>query len=52
MEELKDKKRRNGKLSLHPLRFEEAVKDFLKAKPETRVKDIATKIVTVKESEK
>ena len=33
MEELKDNKRRNGKLSLYPLKFKEAVEDLLKVKP-------------------
>jgi hypothetical protein len=35
MAELKDTKRKNGKLSLRPLRFEEAVKNLLKVKPVT-----------------
>jgi hypothetical protein len=34
MAESKENKRRNGKLSLRPLKFEEAVKAFLQTKPE------------------
>jgi len=33
MAELKENKQRNGKLSLYPLKFEEAVKGLLKVKP-------------------
>jgi len=33
MAELKDNKRKNGKLSLYPIKFHEAVKDLLKVKP-------------------
>ena len=33
MAELKDSKRKNGKLSLYPLKFNEAVKDLLNTKP-------------------
>jgi hypothetical protein len=36
MAELKDTKRKNGKLSLYPLRFKEAVKDLLEVKPEDK----------------
>jgi len=43
MAELKDSKRRNGKLSLQPLRFEEAVKAIVKVKPETKDKSVLTK---------
>jgi hypothetical protein len=33
MAELKQNKQRNGKLSLYPLKFEEAVKDILRVRP-------------------
>lgn len=36
MAELKDTKRKNGKLSLYPLKFEEAVKAIVKVKPENK----------------
>lgn len=36
MAELKENKQRNGKLSLYPLKFEEAVKGFLEVKPESK----------------
>jgi hypothetical protein len=38
MAELKDSKRKNGKLSLYPLKFESAVKEILKVKPEGNTK--------------
>jgi len=34
MAELKDTKRKNGKLSLYPLKFENAIKSILKTKPD------------------
>jgi|GEM_PF-5055892 len=36
MSELKENKRKNGRLSLYPLKFEEAVKDLLEVKPEDK----------------
>jgi len=38
MAEQNNNKRRNGKLSLYPLKFEEAVKDLLQIKPEVKIK--------------
>jgi len=37
MAELKENKRRNGQLSLYPLKFEEAVKAIVKVKPPKKV---------------
>jgi hypothetical protein len=46
MAEIKERKQRNGKLSLYPLKFEDAVKDLLKVKskennktPDKKVKE-------------
>ena len=43
MAELKQNKQKNGKLSLYPLKFEEAVKAILKVKPETKDKSVLAK---------
>ena len=37
-EQNNNNKRRNGKLSLYPLKFEEAVKGFLEVKPQVKIK--------------
>lgn len=52
MAESKETKRKNGKLSLYPLKFEEAVKYLLKIKAETKVKDIASETIKAKEGGK
>lgn len=52
MSELKENKRKNGRLSLYPLKFEGVVKDLLRIKPEARAKNVTTKIVMSKEGEK
>ena len=36
MEKQKETKNNNSRLSLYPLKFEEAVKDLLKAKPQDK----------------
>jgi hypothetical protein len=44
--ELKDSKQKNGKLSLYPLKFGEAVKDFLKVKPEDKTNSSKSQGIT------
>jgi len=52
MGERNSNKRRNDKLSLYLLKFEGAVKDLLKVKPEIKEKDTTKRVVMIKESEK